>query len=486
MDTTVAAHHYGGHQVIVQRPNSVDATHVLISCIRAILARSLFIVHSLVTIRHTVKIEERESVWAFALLSLLIVFEGGYAIIMRAGDERKWFCSSVFLYIVATAPPIWILETKICAWRNSMKKTRQCFASISASDNGELYLQMLEQLLLVNLIVGRWLLPKGDISREQLSQILLAYLAISSDIVEFFDVFKEREVFSNTKVQRIVLAAWTLSLLQFPFVLTVSRARKMRVAITNDYEQLFRRNRPRSIFKAIYDVDIWAILLANALQDVPFLLVRLYLMTVHNLVTYTMIFFFFKNMLIILLQTYRSIIIINDRYVNPKPPDMDIIEHNMDLVNSETSSQHRHGHHHHHNHSHSKKKNKEKSHSKARVERKKKKLDNAEIAEAASEVHIGRARATVSQAWKAEYSWEFAIIGGNAYAAKKSDDEDVGNWSIIGPVSSFANIGSISMFVSLSIRLDLRKRSRSRLSDFHDFTSPTNSFCTHFFKTAKN
>ncbi|EGT39127.1 hypothetical protein CAEBREN_22370 [Caenorhabditis brenneri] len=219
-----------------------------------------------------------------------------------------------------------------------MEKSTQGFETIqhpvALKDNSELRLQLLEQLLLVNLIVGRWLLPKGDISREQLSQILLAYLAISSDIVEFFDVFKEKVVYSNSKVQTIVLTAWTLSLLQFPFVLTVSRARKMRVAITNDYEQLFARQRPRSCFKAFYDVDIWAIFLANALQDVPFLLTRLYLMTVHNLVTYTMIFFFFKNMLIILLQTYRSIIIINDRYINPKPPDMDIIEHNMDLMKS--------------------------------------------------------------------------------------------------------------------------------------------------------
>lgn len=338
MDSIVSITKNNRHQAKVKRPNSVDASHVLISCLRAILARGIFIVHSIVTIRQTVLISERESVWGFALLSLLIVFEGGYAIIMRAGDERKWFCTSVLLYIVATAPPIWILETRICNWRASMEKSVQGFETIqhpvALKDNSELRLQLLEQLLLVNLIVGRWLLPKGDISREQLSQILLAYLAISSDIVEFFDVFKEKVVYSNSKVQTIVLSAWTLSLLQFPFVLTVSRARKMRVAITNDYEQLFARQRPRSCFKAFYDVDIWAIFLANALQDVPFLLTRLYLMTVHNLVTYTMIFFFFKNMLIILLQTYRSIIIINDRYINPKPPDMDIIEHNMDLMKS--------------------------------------------------------------------------------------------------------------------------------------------------------
>ncbi|CCD68300.1 Transmembrane protein 26 [Caenorhabditis elegans] len=339
MDSIVSITKNNRHQAKVkQRPSSVDASHVLISCLRAILARGIFIVHSIVTIRQTVLISERESVWGFALLSLLIVFEGGYAIIMRAGDERKWFCTSVFLYIVATAPPIWILETRICNWRTNMEKNTEGFETlqhpVALKDNSELRLQLLEQLLLVNLIVGRWLLPKGDISREQLSQILLAYLAISSDIVEFFDVFKEKVVYSNSRVQTIVLTAWTLSLLQFPFVLTVSRARKMRVAITNDYEQLFARQRPRSCFKAFYDVDIWAIFLANVLQDVPFLLVRLYLMTVHNLITYTMIFFFFKNMLIILLQTYRSIIIINDRYINPKPPDMDIIEHNMDLMKS--------------------------------------------------------------------------------------------------------------------------------------------------------
>ncbi|ETN70084.1 hypothetical protein NECAME_01032 [Necator americanus] len=78
----------------------VDGTHVLISVGRAILARLFFIVHSLTTIWHTVTIEGRDGVWGFALLSLLIVFEGSYTIIMRAGDERKWYSLS---YITAKA-----------------------------------------------------------------------------------------------------------------------------------------------------------------------------------------------------------------------------------------------------------------------------------------------------------------------------------------------------------------------------------------------
>ncbi|KAK6042119.1 hypothetical protein COOONC_20376 [Cooperia oncophora] len=153
-------------------------------------------------------------------------------------------------------------------------------------------------------------LPKGDISREQLSQILLAYLAISSDIVEFSYVFKEKLCITTAMSNRSCLLlgriSFQLSLLQFPFVLTVSRARKMRVAITKTYEELIMpHTRPPNFWEIFYDVDIWAIILANSLQDIPFLLVRLYLMLQHSLVTYTMIFFTCKNALIIALQTYR-------------------------------------------------------------------------------------------------------------------------------------------------------------------------------------
>ncbi|KAI1706225.1 transmembrane protein 26 domain-containing protein [Ditylenchus destructor] len=282
-------------------------SRILFNIGRAVFARCLFIVHSLTTIWATVNIREDNSIWTFALISVSIVVEGCYAIIMRAGDERKWFSPSVLLYILATAPPIWMLETKMCEWRR-IKDGNQL--------DEKLPLQLLEQLLLVMLIVGRWLLPKGEISREQLSQILLAYLAISSDIVEFFDVFKERIVYQNETIQYIVLSAWTLSLLQFPFILTMSCARKMRVAMTNDDSTLLKKR--DGLSQVFYDVDIWAILLANSLQDIPFFVVRLYLMLYHGLVTYTMIFFLSKNALIIMLQTYRGFVLFNDRYINPR------------------------------------------------------------------------------------------------------------------------------------------------------------------------
>jgi len=44
----------------------------------------------------------------------------------------------------------------------------------------------MHQLLLFILIIGRWLLPTGEgISRDQLSQLLLVFIGIAADILEF-------------------------------------------------------------------------------------------------------------------------------------------------------------------------------------------------------------------------------------------------------------------------------------------------------------
>ena len=60
--------------------------------------------------------------------------------------------------------------------------------------NQEQLVRMLEQLLLLFLIIGRWMLPKGDLTHDQLSQLLLVYIGTAADIVEFFDAFKEDTV----------------------------------------------------------------------------------------------------------------------------------------------------------------------------------------------------------------------------------------------------------------------------------------------------
>ena len=44
---------------------------------------------------------------------------------------------------------------------------------VNLAFNPEQWSKILEQLLLVVLILGRWLLPKGKMSRDQFSQLML-------------------------------------------------------------------------------------------------------------------------------------------------------------------------------------------------------------------------------------------------------------------------------------------------------------------------
>ena len=44
------------------------------------------------------------------------------------------------------------------------------------------------------IIFGRWMLPRGAITRDQLSILLLEYVAIAADILELFEAFEDDQV----------------------------------------------------------------------------------------------------------------------------------------------------------------------------------------------------------------------------------------------------------------------------------------------------
>ena len=48
--------------------------------------------------------------------------------------------------------------------------------------------------LMFFIILGRWMLPRGSITRDQLSVLLLEYVAISADILELFEAFDDEQV----------------------------------------------------------------------------------------------------------------------------------------------------------------------------------------------------------------------------------------------------------------------------------------------------
>lgn len=68
-------------------PKTPGGAKILINIVRALLARALFVFHSLTTIWITADVRKENEIWTFALISVSIVIEGAYAVIMRAGQS---------------------------------------------------------------------------------------------------------------------------------------------------------------------------------------------------------------------------------------------------------------------------------------------------------------------------------------------------------------------------------------------------------------
>ncbi|KAF7260214.1 hypothetical protein EG68_02713 [Paragonimus skrjabini miyazakii] len=244
-------------------------------------------------------------------------------------------------------------------------------------------IRILEQLLLLSVIVGRWLMPREGLSRDQLSQLLLINIGTAADILELFEAFSEEEVRQNDLLRAVILCLWQASLLQFCFNKTAIRERvvnnalprtggscssvksvdqsqsvqsthvqletfapgeikpqkkrlksqccgqqpcKRTTSIVQSSEDLEaqkgccdRLPRPFTFFfrqrpGLCCETELWAIGVSLMLQDLPFLCLRLTLIVYFNVRSYSNVFFTCKNTLLILLQVFRSIVIVSEAY----------------------------------------------------------------------------------------------------------------------------------------------------------------------------
>ena len=74
--------------------------------------------------------------------------------------------------------------------------------------------------LVIIVIAGRWMLPRGSITRNQLSALLLEYVGIAADILELFQALKDEGL--DYKSYMATLAVYSWSLVQFTLVTTAT------------------------------------------------------------------------------------------------------------------------------------------------------------------------------------------------------------------------------------------------------------------------
>ena len=176
---------------------------------------------------------------------------------------------------------------------------------------------IMEQLFLYLMILGRWVLPRGEISRNELSQLLFVFIGIASDITELFALFEEDKVRMNTGLTYAILTVWTMSLLQFTFVLTSTHSpRKTRMGFQTDEdldpEPETEPDEPGCL-KRFFQTEVWSICVNFLFQDGPYLTMRLYIIITFKLLTYSIIFFTAKNALLVMLLVYRLCVLCCDR-----------------------------------------------------------------------------------------------------------------------------------------------------------------------------
>ena len=189
----------------------------------------------------------------------------------------------------------------------------------------------LEISLMLLVILGRWFLPKGNISRSTLSQLLLVYMSLASDIVDLLSLLNETQIQESMTMVYFTLAIFSWSLFQFSLNLVVTRGRSF-VGIADDMidELDSDDTKEKSEFSGtsklskisikkgllsmqpfkflrfdLLDSEIWSILVTLIFQDGPFLGLRLAAVFRFNVRTFVTMFFTCKNAIILFLQIYR-------------------------------------------------------------------------------------------------------------------------------------------------------------------------------------
>ncbi|XP_052746011.1 transmembrane protein 26 [Bicyclus anynana] len=329
----------------------------ILATIKAVITRLVFACHGIIAIWQVTVFKNNNEFWYLASPILLLVFEGVFTLTIKENQEWKWFCPSVFIYLGLVVPAIWLLELHKVDMRLQKKgNITQIEPEISIPGATkiptDMWVTLIEQFLMLTLIVGRWLLPKGDLTRDQLSQLLLVYIGTAADIIEFFDSFKDEKVATEKVLVLLTLAIWSWSLMQFTVVLTATKSRKCRgtanrsdmyvrarlhwhdekvatekvlvlltlaiwswslmqftVVLTATKSRKCRGTANRSDMHSsracCCSIEVCAIIMNIALQDAPFLVFRLLIIAHYKIINYMNIFFTCKNTLVILLQIYR-------------------------------------------------------------------------------------------------------------------------------------------------------------------------------------
>uniref|UniRef100_A0A4W5L2F2 Transmembrane protein 26a n=1 Tax=Hucho hucho TaxID=62062 RepID=A0A4W5L2F2_9TELE len=251
---------------------------MIVKFICAVGTRSLFLLISLIGVWKVVWVKNNALYWFLTILYLPLVVEMILTLKRKKGQDYKWFSPAIFLFLISIIPSLWILELHhqdnkaidsrvktLIFYQLVTDGSRNGSVSLLSSVCANDWILALHQMLLILLVIGKWLLPRGGgVTRDELSQLLLIFVGTAADILEFTS-----ETLSDVKPDEYSEGAQGVSLL--------ARLR----------------------------TDIWGMVESVFIQDGPFLVVRLTVILHFQVIHQMLIFFAMKNFLVVVLNFYR-------------------------------------------------------------------------------------------------------------------------------------------------------------------------------------
>ncbi|KAM6956155.1 transmembrane protein 26-like isoform 2-T2 [Aplochiton taeniatus] len=292
----------------------------------AVVTRALFILISLIGVWRVTGVKDDNNYWFLTFLFLPLVIEMFITLKRRKGQDYKWFSPAILMFLISIIPSIWILELHHQQNQSSSMKCKKLdsWENVKGVINlnetmGNLTYHNYLKVLLILLIVGKWLLPLGGgVTRDELSQLLLIFVGTAADILEFTSETLSDVKENSPQLVYIILAVWTWSMLQFPLQLSVvnSKPETEGEGGTQNASLLTR-----------HSTDIWSIVEALFIQDGPFLVVRLTVMTYFDVFHQMLVFFAIKNFLVVILNLYRLVVICQDFRAHGDKREVVVLSH---------------------------------------------------------------------------------------------------------------------------------------------------------------
>ncbi|KAK3595608.1 hypothetical protein CHS0354_009569 [Potamilus streckersoni] len=291
---------------------------------RAMVARALLLAHAGIVIWLTTRqLDDKRYYGILAIAVPLFIMETSAVLYFRQGLEWKRFCPAFIAYFASIVPGFWFQRlnslghygNNVTSFCNRGPKTDDDQMGVSNTgrdDNKSTQINlgffftrpdigascsdvisMEEESMLILIIVCRWLMPRGHLNRNGLSQLLLMYLGICADIIDFSEYFENGRGTDNKTFVYTLLCVWTWCLMQFTLVVT--SASQTQGTKTDGLK--------------IDLSDIFSLMMVLFMQDGPFFVIRTIIIIRRKMLDFKILFYYCKNILTLILAIYRLLVL---------------------------------------------------------------------------------------------------------------------------------------------------------------------------------